>query len=257
MEHLKTFWRRRELLWELVKKGIKLKYRKSYLGIFWSFLEPLLTTIVLTVVFGTLLGRGERNFPLYILCGRLLYSFFAISTKAASKSIRLNAPMIKKVYIPKYLYPLSSILSNYITTGISLLTLIPLCIYCREYPTWRMPAIILPFMLLFLLTYGAGMIVATISVFFRDMEYIWDVLCMLIMYASAIMYYPEKILEKGYGWILQYNPLYCIITNFRCAMFGDPLQWDCMAIAAVYGVALSVIGTWLFYKKQDDFILAV
>ena len=114
MGHLKTFWKRRELLWELVKRGIKLKYRKSYLGIIWSLLEPILSTIVLTVVFGTLLGRGGRDFPLYVLCGRLLYSFFASSTKSAARSIRMNAPMIKKVYIPKYLYPLSSILFNYI-----------------------------------------------------------------------------------------------------------------------------------------------
>ena len=72
MEHLKVFWKRRGLLWELVKKGVKLKYRRSYLGILWSFLEPLLTTIVLTVVFGTLLGRGDEKFTRYVLCGELL-----------------------------------------------------------------------------------------------------------------------------------------------------------------------------------------
>ena len=101
MEHLKTFWKRRGLLWELVKKGIKLKYRRSYLGIIWSFLEPLMTTIVLTIVFGTLFGNKKENFPLYILCGRLLYSFYSASTKSAAKSIRNNASMIKKVYVPK------------------------------------------------------------------------------------------------------------------------------------------------------------
>ena len=103
MEHLKVFWKRRGLLWELVKKGVKLKYRRSYLGILWSFLEPLLTTIVLTVVFGTLLGRGDEKFPLYVLCGKLLYSFYSVSTKSAAKSIRANASMITKVYVPKYL----------------------------------------------------------------------------------------------------------------------------------------------------------
>ena len=126
MEHFNAFWKRRGLLWELVKRGIKLRYRKSYLGIIWSLLEPLLSTIVLTIVFGTLLGRGGRDFPLYVLCGRLLYSFFASSTKSAARSIRANSSMIKKVYVPKYLYPLSSILFNYIITGISLLVLIPL-----------------------------------------------------------------------------------------------------------------------------------
>ena len=101
MKYLKNFWHYRQLLVELVKKGIKLKYRRSYLGIIWSLLEPVLTTMVLTVVFGTLFGHDEPEFPMYILTGRLLYSFFSQGTKAALKSIRSNAGMIKKVYVPK------------------------------------------------------------------------------------------------------------------------------------------------------------
>ena len=111
------------LLGELVKKGIKLKYRRSYLGIVWSMLEPLLTMIVLTIVFGTLYGNTDKTFPVYILTGRLLYSFFSQSTKAALKSIRQNSAMIKKVYVPKYLYPLSSVLFNYVIFLISLIVL--------------------------------------------------------------------------------------------------------------------------------------
>ena len=101
-------------LFELVKKGIKLKYRRSYLGIIWSLLEPVMTTIVLTIVFGTLYGNKDHTFPLYILSGRLLYSYFAQGTKVSLKSIRQNSAMIKKVYVPKYLYPLSSVLYNFI-----------------------------------------------------------------------------------------------------------------------------------------------
>lgn len=257
MEHFWAFWKRRALLWELVKRGIKLKYRKSYLGIVWSLLEPLLGTAVLTVVFGTLLGRGGRDFPLYVLCGRLLYGFFSSSTKSAAKSIRVNASMIKKVYVPKYLYPLSSILFNYIITGISLFVIIPLCAYCGVPPRLHMLYVVVPFTLLFILTYGCGMILSTITVFFRDMEYLWDVMLMIIMYTSAIMYRPGKLMKSGYAWILKYNPLFGIITNFRDAILGSPMEWDYLLMAAVYGVALSLIGTWLFYKKQDDFILAL
>ena len=129
MEYLKTFWSRRYLLAELVKKGIKLKYRRSYLGILWSLLEPLMTTAVLTVVFGTLFDNKNKLFPLYILSGRLLYSFFSSGTKACSKAIRANAGMIKKVYVPKYLYPMSSVLFNFIIFMISLLVMIPLFVY--------------------------------------------------------------------------------------------------------------------------------
>ena len=105
----------RFLLSELVKKGIRLKYRRSYLGVLWSLLEPLLTMIVLTIVFGTLLQKsGDPTFPIYILCGRLLYNFYSSATKVALNSIQSNASMIKKVYVPKYLYTLSGILYNFI-----------------------------------------------------------------------------------------------------------------------------------------------
>ena len=111
------------LLSELVKKGIKLKYRRSYLGIVWSLLEPLLTMIVLTIVFGTLYGNTDKTFPVYILTGRLIYSYYSTATKSALKSIRANSAMIKKVYVPKYLYPLSTVIFNYIIFLISLIVL--------------------------------------------------------------------------------------------------------------------------------------
>ena len=99
-KYVKNFARYRYLLIELVKKGIKLKYRRSYLGLIWTMLEPLLTMIVLTIVFGQLLGKGDRLYPVYILCGRLIYSCFSSSTKIAMRSIRANQAMIKKVYVP-------------------------------------------------------------------------------------------------------------------------------------------------------------
>ena len=103
-EYVNTFLHYRFLLKELVKKGIKLKYRRSYLGIVWSLLEPLLTMMVLTIVFGTLFGNKDKTFPVYILTGRLMYSYFSSSTTRALKSVRANAGMIKKVYVPKYIY---------------------------------------------------------------------------------------------------------------------------------------------------------
>lgn len=255
--HAKVFWKRRELLWELIKKGIKLKYRRSYLGIAWSLLEPLLTTFVLTLVFGTLFGNKNPTFPLYILCGRLLYSFFSASTKASAKSIRNNAAMIKKVYVPKYLYPLSSILYNYVITGISLLVLIPLFIYCKVTPTWHLIELLIPLILLLVLTYGFGIMLATVNVFFRDMEYLWDVILMIIMYTSAIFYYPDRLMESGHAWILKFNPLYCTIMSFRDAIMGESMNIEYVAYAAGFGLVLSIVGTFIFYKKQDSFILAI
>ncbi|MBR1817180.1 MAG: ABC transporter permease, partial [Lachnospiraceae bacterium] len=120
---------------ELVRKGIRLKYRRSYLGIIWSMIEPLLTMIVLTLVFGTLLGHKGKEFPVYILAGRLVYTLFSQSSTAALKSIRANQGMIKKVYVPKTLYPLSAVTFNYILFLISLVVLLGVSLVLGIYPT--------------------------------------------------------------------------------------------------------------------------
>lgn len=245
------------LLGELVKKEIKLKYRRSYLGILWTLLEPLLTTMVLTLVFGNWFDRGGLNFPVYILCGRLIYSFFANSTKTAMKSIRSNSGMIKKVYVPKYIYPLSAVLSGYVTFLISLIILILAMIVFKVSFTIYFITAIIPLVLILVMTYGVGMILATLNVFFRDLEYLWGVILMLIMYSSAIFYEVDKMVAKGNGWIFKWNPLYAIILNFRNAVFGVPLDTFALVYSAGFSSLTLIVGVILFYKKQDQFILNI
>ena len=242
---------------ELVRKGIKLKYRRSYLGVIWSMVEPLLTMIVLTLVFGTLLGHKEKSFPVYILAGRLIYSLFSLSSTAALKSIRNNQGMIKKVFVPKYLYPLSAITFNYILFLISLVVLFGVSLVLGIYPTWRIFLAIIPLINLFLFTVGVGLILATVGVFFRDMEYLWSVLLMLIMYTCAIFYYPEKILNSGVSWILKYNPLYCIIANFRNCVFGNAFDYSMLLYSFGFALVAIIVGTFIFEKNQDKFILYI
>ena len=243
----------RFLLRELVKKGIKLKYRRSYLGIIWSLLEPLLTMMVLTIVFGTLFGNKDKTFPVYILTGRLLYSYYS----SALKSVRANAAMIKKVYVPKYIYPLSSVLYNYVIFLISLIVLAIVAVVQGIQPTIYMLQIPIALILVLLLSYGCGMILATIGVFFRDMEYLWSVALMIIMYTCAIFYYPSRLLKSGFAWILKFNPLYCIISIFRSAMFGEMMNMHYFAYALIFSLVAIVVGMICFKKKQDDFILYI
>ena len=257
MKYVKNFWHYRQLLVELVKKGIKLKYRRSYLGIIWSLLEPVLTTMVLTVVFGTLFGHDEPEFPMYILTGRLLYSFFSQGTKAALKSIRSNAGMIKKVYVPKYLYPLSDVLFNFVIFLLSLIVLVILGLVLRVWPRPSWLLLVFPLILLFFMTYGVGMILATVAVFFRDMEYLWTVLLMIIMYTCAIFYYPNRLLSSGYAWVLTLNPLYGIIVNARHLIFSEAFEWDRMAYAVLFTIAALLIGHLAFFRNQDKFILHI
>ena len=257
MKYLRNFWHYRQLLLELVKKGIKLKYRRSYLGIIWSLLEPVLTTIILTIVFGTLFGHDEPEFPMYILSGRLLYSCFSQGTKAALKSIRSNAGMIKKVYVPKYLYPLSDVLFNFIIFLLSLVVLVLLGLVVGVYPRPSWLLMIFPLILLFFMTYGVGMILATVAVFFRDMEYLWTVILMIIMYTCAIFYYPTRLLKSGYAWVLTFNPLYGIIVNARHLIFSEAFEWDRMIYAIAFTAVSLVVGHLIFFRNQDRFILHI
>ena len=256
-KYVDNFMQYQFLLSELVKKGIKLKYRRSYLGMIWSLLEPLLTMIVLTIVFGTLYGNTDKTFPVYILTGRLLYSFFSQATKAALKSIRQNSAMIKKVYVPKYLYPLSSVLFNYVIFLISLIVLAVVSVVLGVKPTTHLWQSLVALVLILFISYGCGMILATIGVFFRDMEYLWSVALMLVMYTCAIFYYPSKLLKSGWAWILKYNPLYCVIDIFRSGVFGVPMNIDYLIYTVAFAVLSMLIGLICFKKKQDDFILYI
>jgi ABC-2 type transport system permease protein len=253
----KSFLQNRFILSELVKKGIRLKYRRSYLGILWSLLEPLLTMIVLTIVFGTLMGIKDKSFPVYILAGRLFYGFFSQSTTAALKSIRANSAIIKKVYVPKLLYPLSAVIFNYIIFLISLIVLAAVSIVLKVYPTLYLLQAFFPLIVLFMLSLGVGLIMSTVGVFFRDMEYLWNVVLMLIMYTCAIFYMPEKLLKSGWGFILKGTPLYCTIACFRDALFGRPMEMKLLIYAFLFSTGTCIIGIAAFKKNEDKFILNI
>ena len=257
------------LLVQLVKKNIKLRYRRSYLGLLWTLIEPLLTMIVLTLVFGNLLGRDNTDeafigvpFPVYVLTGRLLYSFFSSSTNTAMKSIRRNGAMIKKVYVPKYIYPFSGIVSNFVIFLLSLIVLVGVMIFFLATGEYKAPMngnmllSVIPLLNLLVLAMGVGMILATLCVFFRDIEYLWSVMLMMIMYCSAIFYFVSGMSESTQRMI-KLNPMFGIIHNFRRTFFGQP--FDVMLAVYTWGFAILtlLVGTFVFYRKQDKFILNI
>ena len=242
---------------ELVRKGIRLKYRRSYLGILWSLLEPLLTMVVLTIVFGTLFNVKEKTFPVYILTGRLLYGFFSQGSKEALRSIRANGSMIKKVYVNKLLYPISGVLFNYIIFLISLVVLAAVALCFKVYPTVYLVQIFVPLLNLLILTTGVGLMLSTIGVFFRDMEYLWTVALMLIMYTCAIFYRAGRLLGSKWAFVLKCNPLYCVIDNFRSAIFGEPMNMKYLLYATAFSLISILLGYVAFKKKEDKFILEI
>ena len=242
------------LMSELVKKGIRLRYRGSYLGILWSLIEPIMTTCVLVIVFGTLMRKRPPDFSLYIVCGRLVYSFYSGATKSAALSLWRNRSMIRKVYVPKYLYPMAECIYQFVIFLVSMLVVALVMLYCRRAPTPLIWQVLPAWVLLFGLTVGSGLILSTLHVFFKDIQYLWNVMLMLIMYMCAIFYYPTKILKSSWGFILRLNPLYCIIDIFRGGIMGYPAdQWDFM-YATGFMAAIILVGLIAFKKLQDKFV---
>ena len=244
--NLKKF---RFLFWELVKKDIKLKYRSSVLGVFWT----------LTLVFSNLLGKGDDNFPVYILCGRLLYSFFSNGTKVALKSVRKHGSMIGKVYVPKYMYPLSAVVSNYIMFIISLVVLAGVMIFEQVKITVYLLQAFIPMIIILIMTMGVGLILATFDVFFRDLEYLWTVFLMLIMYTCAIFYKVDNLKTAANEMIFKCNPLYSVISMFRDAVFGRSIMDNSYNLwfSLCFSLGVFLVGILVFWRKQDKFILYV
>ena len=264
----KNLYKYRYLLMEIVKKNIKLQYRNSILGVYWTFLQPLLTTFVLVLVFSNIFGRDNAavvNYPVYLLCGRLLYEFYSQATKRAMRSVRLSASVIKKVYIPKYIYPVSNVISTFVTFLISLLVLVVFILYFQFFSdrpvhiTGYAALAFVPILILFLLCLGVGLILSVLEVFFKDIEYLYDVFCMLLFYLTPIFYHVSQLHANAYVQLaLMANPLYSIVSMFRCCvLYGRMWNWHWFWYSLGFSLVTIVIGAAVFYKKQDKFILHI
>lgn len=273
-KHTGNFMKYRYLLNELVMKNIKLQYRNSVLGVLWTFLQPLLTMIVLSFVFNNLFGRDSSkvvNYPVYLLSGRLLHQFFTQSTKKAMKSIRSHTSIIKKVYVPKYIYPLSVVSSSFVTFLISLIVLAGVIIFYNAVNinpiaiSWQIVFAIVPIIILFFLALGVGMILATLDVFFKDVENLYDVFTLLLFYVTPIVYTVDRLGFTEGSWqafIIKLNPMYGIIEMFRAAVihsteFMAYFSVKQLVYCCVFALVCNAVGFFAFYKKQDKFILHI
>lgn len=261
------FKKYRNLLSELTRKNVKLKYRDSWLGVFWSFLQPLLNMIVLSVVFGNIFGSDRKFivcYPVYLFTGRLLFEFFTSSTKRALTSFRSNAPIIKKVYVPKYMYPVSGILSNFVTFAISILCYVCVWIFFKATGiqggsglTINGYALLffIPMAILLVFVVGVGLILSVLQVYFRDVEYIWDVFCTLLFYCIPIIYPLQQITTPWIQIVIKINPLYSMLELFRqCVLYCQPMSWKLLLYALAWAFGTLLIGILIFNKKSDDLI---
>lgn len=239
----------------LVDRDFKTKYKRSLLGIFWSFLNPLLTMTVQYFVFSTIFKSDVPNYAVYLLIGIVSFNFFSESCGMALTSIVGNASLITKVYVPKYIYPLTRVLSSVVNLGISLIPL--LLVSLATGIRLKKAAALAPcfFLCLIVFSLGLGMLLSASMVFFRDTQFLWNVLSMIWMYATPV-FYPERILPEAFRPVLKLNPLYHFLKNIRmCILDGISPEPAAYVQCGLLALAALLAGAAVFRKVQDRFIL--
>lgn len=252
--YVQNLFKYKDLFFELVMKDIKLKYRNSVLGVIWSMLNPLIMMVVLTIVFMSLFNQEIPNFPMYVLMGRIIYQFFTEATNFAMESINANASLIRKVYVPKYFFPISRIVSSLVTMFISFVPLILVMVFSGIPFRWTNLLFVVPLFYLLVISIGIGLFLSAVNVFFKDMSHIYSVVTLVLMYTTPI-YYPASIIPEKYMPIIEINPLFQIVEMFRdVVMYGVMPDLNSHLISIAYMFVYGVFGLFVFYKSQDRFI---
>lgn len=245
----------RFLIRQLVSRDFKTKYKRSILGVFWSFLNPLMTMMVQYFVFSTIFKNDVPHFAAYLIVGTVMFNFFSEACGMTLTSILGNASLITKVYMPKYIYPLTRTLSSAVNLAISLLPALMVCLATGVRLQKSVVLSLYFFVCVIVFSLGLGMLLATSMVFFRDTQFLWNVLNMMWMYATPI-FYPESILPDNFKIVLQINPLYHFLRSIRmCILDGispEPVIYvQCLVIA----LGMLLAGAFVFYREQNKFVL--
>ena len=247
-----TFSEKKFLLKQLVKRDLTSKYKDSVLGILWSFFNPLLIMLVFTAIFSMLFGQNIQNYPVYFLSGRIIYDFYSMGTKGAMNSIRKNAELLKKIYVPKYMFSVSAICYEFINFLISFVILFGVMVITGASFHLTSVFAVAPIFFLFLLIFGVGLILAVCNTYFSDIGYLYNVFILVLMYASAL-FYPIEIVPARVQIIFSLNPVYSAVSCFREAVvYGVVPSTGTLLYLATFSIATLLIGIILFsmYEKK-------
>ena len=251
------FQRDRFILRSLVGKDFKIKYRRSVLGVLWSVLNPLLMMVVLTVVFSTLFRFNVEYYPVYLILGQTLFTFMSDATSTAMGSILESAPLIKKIRINKWIFPLEKVTFALVNFGFSFLAVIAVMLYFRIAPTINVLFFPLLIVLVYLFSLGLGLLLAALAVFFRDIVHLWSVLLTAWTYATPL-FYPVEILPEWALPIMKFNPMYYYVNVLReSVLWGQTPSGKELAVCTLCAFVALGLGVFVFNKLQKKFILNV
>lgn len=253
-EEQKQYW---FAIKQLVSREMKRKYARSYLGIVWSVLNPLLSMAVMSMIFSTVFKRSIENFPIYYLTGTIFWQLFSTATNTAMTAIVDNRSLLLKVKMSKQGFVLARIFTALTNFGYTCVAYVLMLLVFRIQPSWTMLLFIVPVVCLLLFSTGLGYFLSVLYVFFGDIRHLYSVLLTLWMYLSAI-FYPVDQLSPGIQSIIEMNPIYVYIHFAReCIMYQhcpEPMEW---LKAILWAVLCFALGYWFFKKKENDIMQKV
>jgi len=251
------------LLYELIKRDFKVKYKRSVLGVMWSILYPLLMMSVMALVFSNIFRFQMEgvNFLVYLMTGLVVFQFFSEATSGSLTAIIGNFSLINKVYIPKYIFPLAKCLFATLNFALTLIPLFLIILVTGSYETGtncylNVYYLLLPFIMFCLLMFviGVSYFLSTMTVFLRDVLYIWGIVLTIFQYFTPI-FYPIGMLPDWLGNIIRFNPLYVYISSMReIFLFSRPPTNMTLLLGFLFGLTTMIIGMYIFRKKQDKFV---
>lgn len=245
------------LLKQLVIRDFKVKYKRSVLGMAWSFLNPLLSMLVQYMVFSTLFNSDIKNYGVYLLIGIIFFNYFSETISLGMVSITGNSTLINKVYLPKYIYPVSKVLSSFVNFSISLIPLLLVIIITGTRLNFSILLIVYDLICFIGFVIGMVLILSTLMVFFRDVQFLWSVLSMVWMYLTPI-FYPASIIPNKFLTIYKMNPLYQYITFARTLIIdGVSPTPDLYLSCLIWSFVSLFFGIIIFKKEKEKFVLYI
>ena len=261
---LKEVWAYRDLLGLLVRRDFVSFYKQTIFGPLWFFIQPLLTTIMFTFVFGNIAEISTDGLPkpLFYMAGITAWNYFADCLTKTSTVFKDNASIFGKVYFPRLIMPLSIVVSNLVRFGVQMLLFITFIIYyyfagANFNVTWAILLFPLIVALMALLGLGTGMIISAMTTKYRDLAFLVTFGVQLLMYATTVAYPLSLALEKfpEYSWVVEYNPMTALIEAFRYGFLGEgTFSWHDIGYSALVTFAFLLFGIIIFNKVEKNFI---
>lgn len=257
-KRIKAIYHYKDLLGQLVLRDLKLKYRRSVLGYLWSVLNPLMIMIVMVVVFSSMFKRSIENYPVYLLTGQVMFNFMNQSTHQALLSITGNGSLMKKTYVPKYIFTLSKVTSGLLDFVFSIGALVIVMFFTGTKFSLYFLTFPLIAVQLYIFNLGLGLFLSQAAVFFRDIQYIYSVITTAWLYLTPIFYPIESLSSNMQRYIKLFNPMYYYIQEFRTIVLYDSFPtMDLFMGGIICSISMLLIGSIIFIKKQNKFILYI